>query len=64
MSDMYVFVDRINKMLERRRMTQRELAEKIGKTEVSVSRYVSGQRVPKATVLLKIAQALDVQPII
>lgn len=61
MSDMYVFVDRINKMLERRRMTQRELAEKIGKTEVSVSRYVSGQRVPKATVLLKIAQALDVQ---
>ena len=58
---MSVFTDRLTEMLERRGMTQRELADKIDKTEVSVSRYVSGQRVPKATVLLKIAQALNVQ---
>lgn len=58
---MSVFTDRLAEMLERRGMTQRELADKIDKTEVSVSRYISGQRVPKATVLLKIAQALNVQ---
>lgn len=58
---MSIFTDRLTEMLERRGMTQRELADKIDKTEVSVSRYVSGQRVPKATVLLKIAQALNVQ---
>ena len=58
---MSVFTDRLTEMLKRRGMTQRELADKIDKTEVSVSRYVSGQRVPKATVLLKIAQALNVR---
>ena len=58
---MSVYTDRLTEMLERRGMTQRELADKIDKTEVSVSRYISGQRVPKATVLLKIAQALNVQ---
>lgn len=44
--------------LVKRLMTQRELAEKIGTTEVSVSRYVTGQRVPSGPLLFKIARAL------
>jgi len=58
---MSVFTDRLAEMLERRGMTQKELADRIDKTEVSVSRYISGQRTPKITVLLKMAQALNVQ---
>ena len=38
--------------------TQRELAEDIGITEVSLSRYITGDREPKGTVLLSLAKAL------
>ena len=58
---MSVFTDRLKEMMDKRGMSQRELAEAIDKTEVSVSRYVNGLRVPKATALLKIAQALNCQ---
>lgn len=58
---MSIFTERLNEMLDKRGMTQRELAEKIGKTEVSVSRYCSGQRVPKGPVIVKMAQALNVK---
>lgn len=44
--------------LKKRGMTQRELAEKIGATEVSVSRWIKGNRIPKANDALKIAKAL------
>ena len=44
--------------LVKRLMTQRELAEKIGTTEVSVSRYVTGKRVPSGPLLFKMARAL------
>lgn len=43
---------------KKRGMTQRELAEKIGATEVSVSRWINGNRIPKANDALKIAKAL------
>lgn len=52
--------DRLKEALERRGMTQRELAEKLGITEVSVSRYMSGDRTPKATILAEIAEILHV----
>ena len=50
----------IKRVLERTGKTQRELAEVIGITEASMSRYIHGDRVPKATVLAKIADALGV----
>lgn len=50
----------IKRALERQGKTQRELAEEIGTTEVSVSRYIHGDRVPKATMLMRIAEALGV----
>ena len=52
----------IKRALERQGKTQRELAEVIGSTEASMSRYIHGDRVPKATTLVKIANALGVTP--
>ena len=40
-------------------LTQSQLAEKTGITEVTISRYVSSERVPKATEIVKIATALN-----
>ena len=50
----------IKRVLERQGKTQRELAEEIGVTVVTVNRYIHGDRVPKATMLVKIADALGV----
>ena len=51
---------RIKAALDAKGMTQRELAKKIRVREVSVSRYVTGNRIPRATILIDIAKALDV----
>ena len=51
--------NKIAEYLKRRGMSQRELAEKVHCTEVSMSRYVSGKREPKATMAIQIAQALN-----
>ena len=52
--------DRIKDLLKIRGMSQRDLATAIHATEVTVSRYVQNQRVPKVNVAIKIAHALDV----
>ena len=46
--------------------TQREVADAVGITEVSLSRYVNGIRVPKAPLIVKIADAIhcDVEDIL
>ena len=44
--------------LEVRGISQRELAERIGVTEVSISRYVNGQRVASSYTLYKISKVL------
>lgn len=49
---------RITEILQKRGMTQRELALRIGVTEAVISRYVSGCRDPKPNVLANIATAL------
>ena len=51
---------RILTLLKQNGMTQRELANEIGVTETSISRYISGQRVPKANIVgfTKPSQAL------
>ena len=49
---------RLQKLLYEKNMSQRELSEIIGVTDVTVSRYVSGERVPKADIAARIAQAL------
>lgn len=59
MKESVILDKRIKEQLEKNKMSQRELAEKTGITEVTISRYVSAQRVPKATEIKKIADALN-----
>ena len=49
---------RISELLNKSGMTQKELAEKIGVTEVSAHRYINGDRNPKGSTIVKIADAL------
>ena len=49
---------RIAELLSQLNMTQRELAEKVDVTEVSMSRYIKGDRVPKGPVIANIATVL------
>lgn len=41
------------------KITQKQLAELTGLTEAGISRYISGQRLPRIDILLKIADALS-----
>lgn len=52
------FGDRLQGLLQDQGVTQKELAIRIGATEATISRYVSGDREPKADVLANIATAL------
>lgn len=49
---------RISEALQKRGMTQKDLASCIGVTEAVISRYVSGDREPKPDVLSNIATCL------
>lgn len=59
-NEMITLGGKIDVLLKKRGMTQRDLAVEIGSTEVSVSRYIKNQRIPKAPVILAIAKALGV----
>ncbi len=50
----------INRYLELNNMSQKDLADKCHLTAVTVNRYISGLRTPKASTLEKIAKALDI----
>jgi len=52
------FSNNIAELLSKNNMTQRELAEKLNTTEVSISRYVSGDRVPKGPMCIQMAEIL------
>lgn len=51
--------NRIAAALAERKMTQRELAERLNVTEGVISRYISGEREPKPDMLANIATALS-----
>ena len=51
---------RVKASRERARLSQRELADKIGISEISVMRLEKGRRAAKSDELEKIATALDV----
>ena len=50
--------DRIKSPLLQKGMTQKQLAQEVGCTEAAVSHYVKGDRVPRSSVMTKIAIAL------
>jgi len=53
---------RISELLNQYGLTQRELAAKVGVTEVSMSRYIKGKRSPRGPILANIAAALHTTP--
>ena len=55
-----IFISRIEQARKEKGLTQRELANRVGVTEVSMSRYVNGARVPKGPIVVNIAKALGV----
>ena len=54
------FSERLRKAIDQSGMSQRQLAERVDTTEVSISRYVRGERVPRANVLDKLSEVLNV----
>lgn len=52
------FSSRLEEALKTRRMTQKELANKAGVTEAAMSHYIKGDRIPRSSVLARIASAL------
>lgn len=51
--------ERMKELLEKKKMTQHELAERVGCTEAAISHYIKGDRIPRSSVLAKIAVTLD-----
>ena len=54
--------ERISELLTKYGLTQRELAEKVNVTEVSMSRYIRGDRMPRGPILANIATVLHIEP--
>ena len=54
------FSYRLTVLLDESNMTQTQLAEKIGTTNVTICRYINGERVPRIDVASKIAAILNV----
>jgi len=52
--------ERIKQLMEEQKISQKELAEKTGLTEASVSKYVNGKREPRIDVILKLAKVFNV----
>ncbi len=50
---------RMRELLDSKQMSQKTLAEKTGCTEAAISLYIKGERIPRSSVLSKIAIALD-----
>lgn len=54
------FGGRVMGVLRQRGLTQKDLADAVNMTETTISRYLNNTRIPKATVVMNIAQALNV----
>ena len=53
------FSDSLLSIMKDRRMSQRELAERSGISDGTISKYINGIQIPKITALVNIALALD-----
>lgn len=62
MDNFYIIKDRLNEALALRGMNATELAYKSGLNKSSVSRYLSGQMIPRSIAIGKMATALGVSP--
>lgn len=58
--DEEIGMERLQQALRFRNMKQKELAERIGVNEVTLSRYVKGTRTPNADVIIRMCKELNV----
>ena len=52
------FGERLAEMIKAKGLSQKELAQLASVTEAAMSHYVKGDRIPRASVLVRIAEAL------
>ena len=62
MKEENILGQRINELLDKYNKSQRNFAKDIGISEVSLSRYIRGERIPSIDVLTKIANGLYTTP--
>lgn len=55
-----MFIKRLTELMEEFNMTQIDLAKKIKTTNVTISRYLSGERKPRIEIVTKIANVFSV----
>lgn len=55
-----MFGEKLNDILNEKGLSQREFSKKCGLSEVSVSRYIHNQRIPRLDTFKKIAEVLNV----
>lgn len=55
---MDIFVKRLQLLLDENNINQKELAKKVGVTEVTISRYMTGERKPRIDIANKMAEVL------
>lgn len=59
-AELLIFTTRLNKAVKNSGLSQHEIAEKCGTTDVSISRYLNGSRMPKAPMVANLADVLKV----
>ena len=57
--DNNIFGERVRELLKQNDMSQRELADRIKVTPVTLSRYISGERTPRMSDVSNIATVLN-----
>lgn len=62
MNNLYIIKDRLNEAMQKRGITATELAKLTGLNKSSVSRYLTGENIPRSLAIGKLAQALRVNP--
>ena len=62
MDNLFIIKDKINEALKMREMTASDLAKKSGIAKSSISRYLTGENIPRSVAIEKIATALNVSP--
>lgn len=53
-----IFIRRLVELMEEKDMSQTELSHLVGTTNVTISRYISGERKPRIEIVAKIAEVL------
>ncbi len=62
MDNLYIIKDRLNEAMQKREITAAELSKRTGLNKSSLSRYLSGENIPRSLAIGKIATALRVNP--